>query len=248
MTELSVVVPTVKPRDEVECIEYLRNDEFSDFEVIVRGDETATKARNEGIKRAASDKIVFLDDDSRPREGYLEEASKILDEEAAIAGRIVHPRDDIFSTYFTSHYDQGSAGYVDYFWGCNMALRREVFDAVGMWDENISWGHEEKELADRVRREYNIYYDPDLVVDHCYAESILDFWRKKYELSLEAPYYWDKKNIPKSRQIGTILGSVLSPEQYAGWTVTHAITRSGGNLAKNAGRVKGLIDGCRESE
>lgn len=54
-----------------------------------------------------------------------------------------------------------------------MAVRRAVFESVGGWDERIPWGHEEKGLADRVLDEFPIYYDPDMVVSHSSADSVL---------------------------------------------------------------------------
>jgi hypothetical protein len=138
--ELSVIVPTLKSRSEVECLEALERDRFSDYEVLLQDEDRATTARNEGIERARADKLVFLDDDSQPREGYLEGMSDVLEEEAAVAGRTVHPRDDIFSAHFADHYDFGDQSrYVSRFWGCNMAVRRAVFEEVGGWDEGIPW-------------------------------------------------------------------------------------------------------------
>jgi GT2 family glycosyltransferase len=242
MTEVSVIVPTLKSRDELECLPPLERDDFSDFEVIVRDDESATKARNEGIKRASADKLVFLDDDSRPRKGYLERAASVLDREAAVAGKIVHPRDDVFARHFTAHYSRGDEPtYVDYFWGCNMALRREVLEEVGAWNERIEWGHEEKELADRVRTSYDIYYDPELVVDHCYATSPMDFWRKRYNLETETPRYWDTRGVPDATQWRRILGHLFNPINYLGYTPKHLVVRAGGTLAGGAGRIRGMM-------
>jgi GT2 family glycosyltransferase len=249
MVEVSVVVPTLKERDRIECIPCLERSDFTDYEVIVRDDSSATKARNEGIKRANSNKIVFLDDDSRPREGYLAEASRVLDREAAVAGRIVHPSDDVFSAQYTSHYSYGDEPkYINRFWGPNMAVRREVFDEVGTFDENIFWGHEEKELADRVCTEYRIYYDPNLVVEHDYAESILDFWVKQYRLELETPYYWDTRRIPTSEQWKMIVFSLLSPHKYVRRTISYTIVQTGNNIAQTIGRLRGMARKASDSE
>lgn len=242
MTELSIIIASLRPRDEIICLRDLERQTFEDYEVIVRDDDRATTARNEGIKQANSDKLVFLDDDSRPVDGYLERVSALLDEEHAVAGQVVHPRNDVIKR-FTSHYALAdSAKYVTRFWGCNMAVNREVFDRVGMWDENISWGHEEKELAERVLREYPIYYDPDLLVYHSYADSIPDYWKKHYRLERQTPYLWEKSGLPEHRQWAEILQLGLDPMNYLGFTPKHLVARAGGTFAQTAGRIAGMFN------
>lgn len=241
--ELSVVVPTIRPRSEIEVIRHLDRCDFENYEVIVRDDVPVTRARNEGYRRASADKILFLDDDSRPREGYLEAASRALEDEAAVAGRTVHPRDDVFGGQLTSHYSFGDEpGYVDRFWGCNMGLRREALEAVGGWDETMGWGHEEKELAERVLEEYDIYYDPEMVVDHVYAESLRDYWRKSYRLEKGTPYFLRKRGASKRRILAVTLRDLVTPGNYLGRSPSLSLARSGATVAGTAGRLVGLVD------
>jgi len=242
--ELSVVVPTIGERSEIEVTEYLARCAFEDYEVIVRDDVPVTRARNEGYRRAAADKILFLDDDSMPRDGYLREAARTLDREAAVAGRTVHPRDDVFAGQLSSHYDFGDEPrYVDRFWGCNMGLRRAALDGVGGWDEGMGWGHEEKELAERILAEYDIYYNPDMVVDHVYAESIPDYWLKSYRLEKGTPYYLRKQAVPGRRILARTVRDFLDPTGYLGRTPALTLARAGGTVAGTAGRLVGLVNG-----
>ncbi|ELZ46314.1 family 2 glycosyl transferase [Halorubrum coriense DSM 10284] len=214
---------------------------FSDYEVCLQSEPTATSARNAGIERAESDKLVFLDDDSRPRDGYLSRISELLEDESAVAGRTVHPRDDIFSGSLTNHYDWGDEPrYVTRFWGCNMGVRREVFDEVGGWDEGIPWGHEEVELAERVLTTSPIYYDPDLVVDHPYADSVSDFLTKKYQQEVQQPYLWTKEGRSEREQWLTILGDAITPTNYIGFPLRTSLVYAAGTLARIAGRVRGM--------
>lgn len=243
MAEISVIIPTLKDPGAVDCVPYLERDGFTDYEIIVRRDEGASTARNEGIKRAAADKLVFLDDDSRPREGYLDEAARVLEEEAVVAGRIVHPCDDTIGRHFTDHYSHGPVpAYVDTFVSCNMALRREVFDSVGLFDENFVWGHEEKELAERVRRSYDIYYDPELVVEHSYADSLLDLWTKRYRQETQRPYYWHLRGASSPVQLAWTAYAAARPSRYVGETVPHTVAKSGCTVAATLGRLRGLFD------
>ena len=241
--ELSVVVPTVRPRSEIEVIEYLENCPFEDYEVILRDDVPVTRARNEGYRRAASEKILFLDDDSMPREGYLGAAARTLEREPAVAGKTIHPRDDVFAGQLTAHYDFGDEPrYVDRFWGCNMGLRKEVLEAVGGWDEKMGWGHEEKELAERVTEEYDIYYNPEMVVEHVYADSLLDFWYKQYRLEKETPYLLCKHGQSRRDIAKQTAVNLVNPTNYLGRRPSLALARGGRTITGSAGRLVGLFD------
>ncbi|RLM95209.1 glycosyltransferase family 2 protein [Haloarcula sp. Atlit-7R] len=242
MVSVSVVIATLKPRDEIEAIQCLEQQAFDDFEVIVCDESPVTRARNEGIRRASSDKIVFLDDDSRVRPGYLQKANEVLETEAAYAGRTIHPADDVFARHFTGHYDWGDdACYVRHFWGCNMGVHRDVFRTVGGWDEQMGWGHEEKELARRVSSKFDILYDPELIVDHPYASSITEYWRKQYKLETKSPYYWSKCNISRADQLKNISCEAFDPLNYIRITPTATVVEAGSTVAKTAGRLRGFL-------
>lgn len=241
--ELSVVVPTVRPRADIAVIDFLDRCSFEDYEVIVRDDVPVTKARNEGYRRASADKILFLDDDSMPRDGYLLEAAETLEVEAAVAGRTVHPREDLFAGQLTAHYSFGDEPrYVDRFWGCNMGMRREALDAVGGWDEDMGWGHEEKELAERVLTEYPIYYNPEMVVDHVYADSLLDYWEKRFRLEKGTPFYLRKQGYSTGQILVRTGTDLLNPQRYFGRSLSLTLARSGATLTGTAGRIAGLLD------
>jgi glycosyltransferase involved in cell wall biosynthesis len=241
MPEISVIIPTLKPPEEVECLEYLAADAFSDYEVCLQGESTATSARNAGIERAEADKLVFLDDDSRPRPGYLSRMVEIFETETAVAGRTVHPRDDIFAGHFTNHYDFGDEPrYVTKFWGCNMGVHRDVFESVGGWDESIPWGHEELELAERVLTDSPIYYDPELVVDHPYADSVADYLRKVYRQEVVRPQLWERAGQSTQQQWSNIAVDLLTPANYVGTPLRSSLVHGAGTLARAAGRIVGM--------
>ena len=228
---VSVVVPTLRDADDLPVAAALDRCSFDDYELLVCDDEPVTRARNEGARRAASEKIVYLDDDSRPRDGYLAGADRLLADHDAFAGQL------------TNHYDFGERPRtVRRFWGCNMGLRREVLAAAGWWDERMGWGHEEKELADRVVRDHEIRYDPDIVVDHEYAASLPDYWRKRYRLEQATPYYLRKRGATTADVLRRVVVDLCSPTSYLGQTPSLTLARTGGTLAGTAGRLVGLFD------
>lgn len=241
MPAVSVIIPTLKQRQDVECLDYLDADPFTDYEVCLQDESTATAARNAGIERAQTDKLVFLDDDSRPRDGYLARMAELFETERAVAGRTVHPRDDVFAGAPTNHYDFGDEPrYVTRFWGCNMGVRRDVFEEVGGWDESIPWGHEEMELAERVLTAAPIYYDPELVVDHVYADSVSDYLTKVYRQEMEKPYLWTKAGRTRRGQWLEIAADAVNPANYVGFPVRSGLVHAAGTVARTAGRVRGM--------
>ena len=241
--ELSVVIPTINSPTEIDVLPCLEACDFEDYEVIIRGDTPVTKARNEGYKRATAEKIVYLDDDSMPKNGYLSAAAETLEEKAAVAGRTIHPRNDMFAGQLTAHYDFGDdPRNVKYFWGCNMGIRRETLEAVGGWDERMGWGHEEKELADRVREQFNIYYNPEMVVLHPYTDSLIEYWKKHYRLEQETPYYLKKRGKSRREILSRILLDFIDPNRYLGRSPELMLARSGRTIAGTAGRLTGLFD------
>jgi len=210
MAELSVVIVTIRDEDEILCLPKFEESDFDDYEVIIRDDEGIAKARNEGVKEASADKIVFIDDDAEPMDGYLQAAANILEDEYVVAGKVIHPGNGVISR-FPSHYPTGDEGqYVEGAVGCNMGYRREVFDSVGFFDENFLWGHEETEFIERVKKEYPVYYEPEMGVVHPYATGIIDYWRKQYRFG-PADIYRAKQNEKTDRDI---IKELLNPMWY----------------------------------
>lgn len=123
-----------------------------------------------------------------------------------------------------------------------MGMRRDALDAVGGWDETMGWGHEEKELAERVLQEYDIYYDPEMVVEHVYAESLRDYWDKKYRLEKGTPYFLRKQGLSRRQILSEILSDLVSPRNYLGRSPSLTLARSGGTLTGTVGRLVGMGD------
>jgi GT2 family glycosyltransferase len=121
--------------------------------------------RNHGARHAIGEWLVFVDDDCQPADSWLHElgeevAGRSLD---VIEGKIVapHKRDSIFLRHV-----ENLAG--DCFWSANLAIRRDVFEQIGGFDEDFTEaGGEDLELAHRIRSNgLRTIFCPSAVVYH----------------------------------------------------------------------------------
>lgn len=138
------------------------------------------RARNAGIKNAQGDVLAFFDDDAIADKSWLKNMEKIMEHEFVVVGKGKPISNNIWQ-YFAPHYDRGDAPMaLKSIWECNLAVRKEVFDKVGLFDENIDWGHEGNEFADRcIKNGYSVMYYPDMVIYHDYAFGLLNYLKKQ---------------------------------------------------------------------
>jgi GT2 family glycosyltransferase len=158
-------------------------------------------ARNTAIAEAVGDVVVFLDDDAAARPGWLAALlAPYSDPTVAAVGGVAHPRWPVNRPRVlpgAAPYDPNATGELDWIvgctytgqpvrqsdvrnlMGCNMSFRREVFERVGGFAEDIGrigknpLGCEETELCIRARQAYQragekirIVFEPAAVVDH----------------------------------------------------------------------------------
>jgi len=238
MPDISIIIPTLDADATLGCESKLR-DSPVDAELIVRDDGSASAARNAGIREATTEKLVFLDDDSVPRGDYFQRVSALLDEHPAVTGRIRDTGARYIRPVSSSDYDQGEDGHVtETVVGCNMALRRAVIEDIGGFDERLPYGHEETELVDRLCSAYDVWYSPDLVVDHPFAESLGGYLEKQYRHGREAiPYYAIRgENVPRRAAEFAFI-----PSHYTGPTLAATALQSFGQLVAVVGLLQGSV-------
>ncbi|GGL55955.1 glycosyltransferase family 2 protein [Halocalculus aciditolerans] len=245
---ISVVVCTVADPDDTGCLRALDAQDFDDYEVVVRDDPGLAAARNAGVEEARADNVVFLDDDATPRDGYLAAAADALAANPVVAGRIHHPGGGPVSR-LVGGYDKGPERHyvtpVDGSFrhgrtgvtGCNMAFRKSVFERVGGFDPRFAWGHEETDFVRRaVRAGFRVLYEPDMAVDHWYATSVRDYWRKMWAFGPGDVAFDRKWETPlRERLLSFLLPVRLGPTPTAGVVATV------GNLVRNASYLRALL-------
>ena len=147
--------------------------------------------RNHGAHGATGDWLAFVDDDCEPDARWLKSlADAVAPGDAdVIEGKTVCPdkKDDPFQEQV-----ENLNGGV--FWSCNLAMRREVFERMGGFDEDFAEaGGEDMELAWRIRqRGLLARFVPEALVAHP-ARRLT--WRKLWWRTLLSRWmllYWMK--------------------------------------------------------
>jgi cellulose synthase/poly-beta-1,6-N-acetylglucosamine synthase-like glycosyltransferase len=141
-------------------------------------------ARNEGILHSEAPIIAFLDDDAIPVEGWLKAVSRLGEDVISACRGPVLPQNQNslesikLLTKMTNLSDANGELRLPLI-GCNMAFKKEVFKQIGLFNTEIKYGHEELEIADRLKNAgYKIGYYTDMVVLHDYARSLNNlFWK-----------------------------------------------------------------------
>jgi GT2 family glycosyltransferase len=174
-------------------------------------------ARNTAIAEATGSVIVFLDDDAAARPGWLAALlAPYSDTTVAAVGGVAHPRWPAGRAFVRTArptvlpgaepWNGDATGELDWIvgctytgqpteqadvrnlMGCNMSFRREVFERVGGFAEDIGrigknpLGCEETELCIRARQAYQragekirIVFEPRAIVDHRVSEDRVEW-------------------------------------------------------------------------
>ena len=154
-------------------------------------------ARNAGIMASHGDIVAFIDDDERIVEDFITAYIELFDQHPdamAAGGEIIaeYPtgRPRWMSRYterpianpmsFGDKVKLFPAGRIP--GGGNMAMRRRLFDSVGMFNTSLGrtgkhlLGGEESDLFERiVKHEYRVYYAPRAVMYHIIPEEKLSY-------------------------------------------------------------------------
>ncbi|HSI14711.1 MAG TPA: glycosyltransferase [Chthoniobacter sp.] len=119
--------------------------------------------RNRGARSAAGEWIVFVDDDCEPQAGWLEGLAQASGDTDVIEGRVIAP--GATDSPFEEHVENLRGGVL---WSCNLAVRRDVFERLGGFDEGFrEAGGEDMEFAWRVARaNLRVKFAPEALVHH----------------------------------------------------------------------------------
>jgi len=167
------------------------------FTYLLEKNQGLSFARNNGIRHAAGDVIVFTDDDvlvDKSWIGNIHEAFRKHVEAACIGGKILPRWEKPCPAWLKGrlleylaccdHGDETKRMSEPRLWGANLAMRSSMFRKYGLFDTRLGhtggklYGGEECQYLDRMLASGEcILYCPEIIVHHCIPESRI---RKAY--------------------------------------------------------------------
>lgn len=167
-------------------VEYLKSIKSERVKTVFNNENLGfARGNNIGAKEATSGVVVFLNNDTEVKKGWLEPLLKsLLDKTTGIAGsKLLYPNgkiqhagivisDDLVPRHIYRTLDAdwppaNKAREYQAVTGACLAIKKELFDKVGGFDEGYTNGLEDIDLCFKVKKEdYKVVYCPSSVVVH----------------------------------------------------------------------------------
>jgi cellulose synthase/poly-beta-1,6-N-acetylglucosamine synthase-like glycosyltransferase len=164
--------------------------------LVIENRKGLNLARNEGIKCSNGEIVAFTDSDCIvPPDWITKIVENFKDPKVSCVGGSAKALDNDFVSQYA---DNSIVRLMPFFRkreelekvkpffrhpaGCNMAFRRKVAEEVGYFDENIQFGFDEVEFADRVcRAGYKMVLDPEVSVWHKHRSTLGQFLKQNFQ-------------------------------------------------------------------
>ncbi|MEM4713532.1 MAG: glycosyltransferase [Candidatus Bathyarchaeia archaeon] len=152
-------------------------------------------ARNTGIKNSTGEILAFTDADCIVPKDWL---NKMVDNlrdlhVGCVGGNVLRYYDNFLSKYSDESFIPVMRIFrrretldsikppQKYPAGCNMGLKRDVLNKVGLFDEDIKYGFDEVELVERICREgYKMVLDPEVLVMHKHRPTLRGLLKQNF--------------------------------------------------------------------
>ena len=132
-------------------------------------------ACNIGVDAARGNKLAFCDDDDRVEPGWLGSLERALDVHDFVGGAFRFPDDPEILFLRSSHYRFLPAAV-----GANMAMRRQVFEAVGGFTEDLV-AESDVDISWRVQLAgYGLHLEKTAVVEKHRRVRLRDAWQQHH--------------------------------------------------------------------
>jgi GT2 family glycosyltransferase len=212
-----------------------------------------TGGRNFGIKRAKGDILVFIDDDA-----FLENKNALQkvysnffrdSQIGALSFKIVNYYSKKIERKEFPHKNKrlnpDKQFETSYFIGAGHAIKKEIFDKIGLYPEDFFYGMEELDLSFKIiDNGYKIYYYPEVIVWHKQSLEGRLTEKEKWQKILENRIKVSIRNLPwKYIIINTLIWSVkVFIEVKGDFTVVFKSYRNIFRERKNILKVRKVIN------
>ena len=181
--------------------------------LVVENKKGINLARNMGIKNSTGEIIAFTDSDCIVPPNWV---TKIVEnfkdpEVSCVGGSAIALDNDFISQYadnsivrlmpiFTKREELKQVKpFFGHPAGCNMAFRRKAVEEVGFFDEQIQYGFDEVEFADRIcRAGYKMVLDPEVSVWHKHRSTFGEFLKQNFQYGKGSGLVFKKKLMKDS--------------------------------------------------
>jgi GT2 family glycosyltransferase len=145
-------------------------------------------ALNSGIDEAKGSSIVICNDDDEVAPGWLAAMGDALREHDLVAGSLEHERHNKAWTINVRGRPQadglpewGFLPYLPFAFGATIGVRRELHEAIGGFDEDISPAAEDMDYCWRLQLAgAEIYFVPEAVTHYRMRGDLRGLWRQAY--------------------------------------------------------------------
>jgi glycosyltransferase involved in cell wall biosynthesis len=217
--QISIVIPTFNSAKVLgKCLESLTNQTVGreKYEVIVvdDGSNDGTKdvvakypvtyiyqqnsgpavARNNGVRRAEGDIILFTDADCEPQPNWVDEMIKPMNDPQVVGVKGIYktrqkePIARLVQIEYEHKYERMKKfKYIDFIDTYSAGYRKDIFRKYGGFDERYPKASvEDQEFSFRLSRDgHKMVFNPEAVVYHRHSSRLMDYLRKKYKIA-----YW----------------------------------------------------------
>lgn len=146
-------------------------------------------AKNAGVKLATGDLIVFIDADCVATKKWLKNIVFAFDNPGigCVAGEIKPLRTDDLTAMERFLIEKGHLSpehhmrhpFLPFVVTANAAYRREIFDAIGLFDEGMFGEDADFSWRMQLHTNYKVAYAPEAVVFHPYEVKATDIFKQK---------------------------------------------------------------------
>lgn len=180
--------------------------------------------RNKGIKASKSNIIAFIDSDCIAGKDWLKNIYETFKDKKikAVMGKVTITNSNLIGNAVSNlgfpaggnlgfdkvwHIDD--KGFTDHISSCNAAVRKDIFDKYGVFDESFPLaGAEDTEFSYRLtKNNVKIKYCPDIKIEHVARTSLISF--VKWQV------YRGRSNYHLQRKIGNVKGFLKLRVWYA---------------------------------